>query len=221
MREYIFERVKNTTRHFKFGNVRVHEIDPMPDSIDLQAVLKTIEKSFPPFYFKDLKEINIQHIPEFDEREVNAVYKDGTFYITNKQDNSKDLMDDIIHEFAHHMEIKFPELIYSDETLINEFRRKRQELNFELRSEGYWTDEYDFHNLKFDEDFDKFLYKRVGKNMLQMVTAGMFIRPYASISLREYFATGFEAYYLGQENTLERISPMLYNKINELHHYGT
>ena len=119
------------------------------------------------------------------------------------------------------MEIKFPELIYSDETLINEFRRKRQELNFELRSEGYWTDEYDFHNLKFDEDFDKFLYKRVGKNMLQMVTAGMFIRPYASISLREYFATGFEAYYLGQENTLERISPMLYNKINELHHYGT
>jgi len=219
MREYILEKVKNTTRHFKFGNVKVHEIDPMPDGIDLEAILKTIDRSFPPYYFRDLKGIKIQHIQEFDEREVNAVYKDGIFYITNKQENSKDLMDDIVHEFAHHMEMKFPELIYSDETLINEFRRKRKELNFELRSEGYWTEEFDFDNLKFDEDFDKFLYKRVGKNMLQMVTAGMFIRPYASVSLREYFATGFEAYYLGQENTLERISPMLYDKINELHHY--
>jgi len=51
-----------------------------------------------------------------------------------------------------------------------------------------------------------------------MMTTGLFIRPYASISLREYFATGFEAYYLGKKNSLEKISPMLYDKINELHH---
>ena len=49
-----------------------------------------------------------------------------------------------------------------------------------------------------------------------MVTAGIFIRPYAAISLREYFATGFEAYYLGKQNELEKISPMLYDKINDL-----
>ena len=39
-------------------------------------------------------------------------------------------------------------------------------------------------------------------------------------SLREYFATGFEAYYLGKQDALEKISPMLYDKINELHHYS-
>ncbi len=75
------------------------------------------------------------------------------------------------------------------------------------RSEGYWANEYDFDNLKFDEKFDDFLYKRVGRNMLKMVTTGIFIRPYASVSLREYFATGFEAYYLGKQDTLEKISP--------------
>ena len=54
--------------------------------------------------------------------------------------------------------------------------------------------------------------------MLQMVTAGIFIRPYAAVSLREYFATGFEAYYLGKEETLDKISPRLYDKIFEIHH---
>ena len=49
-----------------------------------------------------------------------------------------------------------------------------------------------------------------------MVTAGIFIRPYASVSMREYFATGFEAYMLGQKETLKTISPALYNKIDSL-----
>ena len=57
------------------------------------------------------------------------------------------------------------------------------------------------------------------KGYLRMLTSGMFIRPYASISLREYFATGFEAYYLGQRDELEKISPRLYDKISELHNY--
>ena len=103
--------------------------------------------------------------------------------------------------------------------LITEFLIKRKELEFELRTEGYWTDKYDFSNLKFDQSFDDFLYKRVGRNMLRMVTSGLFIRPYAAVSLREYFATGFEAYYLGQAETLQKISPTLYDKINKLHNY--
>jgi len=220
MRKYITERVENTTRHFKFGNVDVLELEPTPEDINLQAIFKAIEKSFPPHYFQKLNGVKIGHIKEFDDRDVNALYRDKTFYITNRQSNTKDLMDDIVHEFAHHMETLFPELIYSNESLIHEFERKRQELKFELQSEGYWVGDYDFDNIKFDEKFDIFLYKRVGRNMLRMVTAGLFIRPYAAVSLREYFATGFEAYYLGKQDTLEKISPMLYDKINELHHYS-
>ena len=45
MREYITERVKNTTRHFKFGNIDVEELEPTPEDINLQAVFKTIEKN--------------------------------------------------------------------------------------------------------------------------------------------------------------------------------
>lgn len=217
MRNYIEQKTKTITRHLKYGGIDIQEIDPMPDNINIQAIFKAIEKNFPPHYFADLDGIKIVHLEEFDEREINALYRDKIFYITNKQDNSADLLDDIIHEFAHHMEVIFPEKIYSDEKLINEFRKKRQELLFEIRSEGYWTDDYDFDNLKYDEKFDIFLYKRVGQNMLRLITSGLFIRPYAAVSLREYFATGFEAYYLGKQNTLEKISPILYDKITELH----
>ena len=217
MRDYIFEKVKNTPHHFRFGGVRIEERDPLPADINLNAILKAIENNLPSHYFHKLKGIVIQHNEEFDEREVNAVYRDGTFYITNQQSNTKDIIDDLVHEFAHHLETLYIQEIYGDESLINEFLKKRQELKFELQSEGYWVKEYNFDNLKFDDNFDKFLYKRVGRNMLRMVTTGIFIRPYAAVSLREYFATGFEAYYLGKRDTLEKISPMLYDKITELH----
>ena len=76
---------------------------------------------------------------------------------------------------------------------------------------------YDFNDIKFNQSFDVFLYKRVGKNMLRLATTGIFIRPYGAVSLREYFATGFEAYYLGNKEALHKISPYLYQKIEQLH----
>lgn len=216
MREYVFEKVKNTTRHFRFGNVPVYQKDQLPDNVDAQAIFRSVEKLIPSKLFSGLKGVQIGHQEIFDDREANALYKDGVFYITQDQDNAADLIDDIVHEFAHHAEVLYPEQIYGDQKIKKEFLKKRYELEFELKSEGYWTQEYDFKNLKFDEDFDQFLYKRVGKNLLRMITSGMFIRPYGSVSLREYFATGFEQYFLGSKQKLKKISPELYNKIDEL-----
>tara|TARA_R100001460_G_scaffold11121_4_gene26119 strand:- start:111 stop:770 length:660 start_codon:yes stop_codon:yes gene_type:complete len=216
MREYVFEKVKNTTRHFRFGNVPVYQKDQLPDNVDAQAIFRSVEKLIPSKLFSGLKGVQIGHQEVFDDREANALYRDGVFYITQDQDNDADLIDDIVHEFAHHAEVLYPEQIYGDQKIKKEFLKKRYELEFELKSEGYWTQEYDFKNLKFDEDFDQFLYKRVGKNLLRMITSGMFIRPYGSVSLREYFATGFEQYFLGSKQKLKKISPELYNKIDEL-----
>jgi hypothetical protein len=216
MREYIAEKVKNTPRHFKFGRIEVVEKDSLPSSVDLESIFHSLENLFPDHFFKGLEGVVIGHRPEFDERTVNAVYRDGIFYITNQQDSPKDLGDDVVHEFAHHVEMLFPEEIYGDESIKKEFLKKRAQLEFEIRSEGYWTEEYDFRNLKFNEKFDDFLYKRIGRQMLKMMTSSIYIRPYASVSLREYFATGFEAYFLGKKDLLKQLSPILYNKIENL-----
>ena len=217
MIDYITEKVQHTTRFFKFGPVNVEEIEPVNSNVNLQAIFKAVEDNFPSHYFVDLKAVKIGNFADLQNKDFSALYDDGIFYINNKQNDSQGILNDVVHEFAHHLERIYTEFIYGDDSIVHEFLKKRQELNFELRSEGYWTDDYDFDNLKYNEKFDKFLYKRVGRNMLRMVTSGVFIRPYGSVSLREYFATGFEAYYLGQKETLEKISPRLYDKIEELH----
>tara|TARA_B100000287_G_scaffold399177_1_gene417192 strand:- start:136 stop:807 length:672 start_codon:yes stop_codon:yes gene_type:complete len=217
MREYILEKTKNTTRHFKFGGIDVHIDTPLPDSISLETVLKIVEKKLPLVYYQDIEAVRVGAYKEFDERQINALYRDGTLYISNEQDDVNDLLDDIVHEIAHHLETKAYEQIYGDRLVIREFIKKREQLKFELTSEGYWTKEYDFKELKFVDSFDFFLYNRVGKKMLSMVTTGIFIRPYGAVSLREYFATGFEAYYLGKRDELFSISPELYDKIDKLH----
>ena len=218
MREYILEKVKDTTRFFSSGGIEVEVVDALPEGFNLKKIFNSIESNLPPHFFRNLRRIRIEDTPEFKSREINAIYKDNEFIISPDQDDVRDLTDDIIHEFAHHIETLYTEKIYADERIKDEFLKKRQELKFEIQSEGYWVEDYNFDDLKFNKDFDLFLYKRIGRNMLKMMTSGIFIRPYASISLREYFATGFEAYYLGKKNTLEKISPLLYDKIDELHH---
>jgi hypothetical protein len=208
VRDYIEEKIKNTTKHFKFGNVTVLQVNN-DDSTNFSPIFKRLEKEFPPHYFKDRK--------EFDDRNISAMYKDNWLFISNKQDGMRDLLDDLIHEMAHHIEVSHNDMIYYDGSIKKEFLEKRKRLDFELRAEGYWTDDYDFSNVQYNKDFDDFLYNRIGSNMLKMVTASDFVRPYSSVSLREYFATGFEAYYLGKKDLLFKLCPVLYKKIDELH----
>ena len=121
MRDYIFEKVKDTTRYIKFGNTPVSQRDDLPDNIDIQSVFRSIEDIIPSKFFRGLNAIEIGHQEIFDKRDANAVYKDGVFYITHKQDNATDLIDDVIHEFAHHVEMLYPEEIYGDEKIKKEF----------------------------------------------------------------------------------------------------
>ena len=216
MREYILEKINNTSKFINLNGVDVEINDELPENFNVRSIFKAIEQKIPSHFFVNLNKIRIENDEEFRKRDINDLYRDNQFIISPKQKNENDLIDDIVHEFAHHVETLFTEEIYSDEKIKNEFIRKRQEMKFEIQSEGYWVGDYDFDQLKFDERFDTFLYSRLGPNMLRMVTTGLFIRPYASVSLREYFATGFEAYYLGKQNSLEKISPMLFDKIDEL-----
>ena len=218
MKNYIAEKVFNTLQYFNFGGIDVITDDPLPEDLSISSVLKIVEKNIPKALYSGIKQIRIGNYEDLNDRDISALYKDDILYISNNQKSFNDLLDDIIHEIAHHVEEKLPEMIYGDQLIKREFLKKRKELEFELRTEGYWTSDYDFEKIKFDQDFDNFLYKRLGKRTLRMITSGMFIRPYSSVSLREYFATGFEAYYLSTEkrNSLFQISPELFKKIEDI-----
>ena len=215
-REYILEKQSNTTRNFQFGSVEIIQVDRMPDNIDVFKIFKTLEDHFPQHYFAGLEGVKVINLPEFKERNITAIYKNNWMYLCTDQESPSDLLNDIVHELAHHIETTHEEFIYDDHIIAKEFVDKRKMLQHELRSEGYWTDGYDFSSIEYSKSLDDFLYNRIGGKMLNMITSGLFLRPYSAVSLREYFATGFEAYYSGDKDSLYKISPQLYNRIDKL-----
>jgi hypothetical protein len=73
-----------------------------------------------------------------------------------------------------------------------------------------------FLNPEYSAQFDKYLYEVLGYPLLTSLSMGLFVSPYAITSLREYFSTGFEEYFLKDQNYLKNISPAIYNKIEGL-----
>ena len=69
-----------------------------------------------------------------------------------------------------------------------------------------------FYLIKFDE----FLSDEVGYPTLLSITMGLFVSPYGATSLSEYFANGFEFYFLKDPGYVSKISPKLYEKIENL-----
>ena len=72
------------------------------------------------------------------------MYKDQVFYVSHKQDNEEDLVDDLIHETAHLVEEDYTRLIYEDNKLLSEFLSKREQLYNLLDSDFNFSKEYTF-----------------------------------------------------------------------------
>ena len=73
-------------------------------------------------------------------------------------------------------------------------------------------------NPEYSWKFDEFLLKDIGYEKISMNIQDLFLSPYAVTSLREYYAIGFEEYFLGDKGYLKKISPILFLKINLLVH---
>ena len=131
------------------------------------------------------------------------------------------MMDDVVHEVAHAVEEQYGDQIYSDVTIQNEFKGKRRRLYHLLDQEGYEPSEEAFDNVEYDKYFDHYLYNIVGYPTLSSLTTGLFYSPYPITSLREYFANGFENYFLRDKDYLKKISPVLYEKIADLVYNNT
>ena len=219
MADYIKESSEKTQKGQKeltvFGDVNVFIKDPLPEDIDVRNVLTKLETLIPKYFASGLDLIIIGQNGEFEKRDINAMYQDGAIYVTNLQMTEEDLLDDIVHEVAHAVEENNAEFLYSDELIFKEFMGKRKRLLDILTQEGYSVDEQNFMNAEYDREFDEFLYQEVGYPTLTALTMGLFASPYGATSLREYFANGFEEYFLGDRNYLKKISPFLYSKLDK------
>tara|TARA_Y100000593_G_C4279702_1_gene322079 strand:- start:124 stop:810 length:687 start_codon:yes stop_codon:yes gene_type:complete len=190
--------------------------DPLPPHISLTTVLQTVEKIIPQYLVYNIDVLYVGDFEYFEQRNINAMYDNGALYVSNKQDDEEDMVDDIVHEISHAVEEKYQPEVYGDGKLEQEFLGKRKKLYEILKSYGYNVEERSFMNVEYQEDLDNLLYKGIGYEKLEFFTMNLFPSNYSATSLREYFGIGFEKYFLGDRADLANISPILFSKVERL-----
>lgn len=205
-REYIF-----------YNRIHVFVKDFLPEEVNLQNVLNKVEQTLPSKFVTEVDAVYVGRFEHLEKREVTSVWADGAIYVTNEQDNEADMVDDIVHEIAHAVEDKYHQDIYYDQEIEQEFLAKREVLYRTISGNipnDQNLDRSFYENPEFDQQFDYFLYNQIGYDKLDILTANMFYSPYGATSLREYFANGFEAFFLkGDAHHLKELSPKLYKKM--------
>jgi len=209
---------KSRREYTLYGQVYVYIQDFLPDSINIVSVLEKIENTIPPHLVNEVDTIFIGEFQELKAKAMTAMYDSGAIYVSNEQDDEKDMVDDIVHEIAHSLEYPYGFYLYSDEVLEKEFLSKRQHAFDILYSHEYVKKAHHklFMDVEYSQEFDEFLYKTVGYDKLIHMFVGIFTTPYAATSLREYFATGLEDYFLNDGAYLRKVCPKLFVKIDKL-----
>jgi len=208
--------VKQMGEYYLTGDTKIFVTEPLPEDIDINDVSVFLKTRIPNRFISLIDVIYVGQFAHLKDRNINAVFMDGALYITNEQDDMKDMIDDIIHEIAHAVEKRYQAFLYTDEKIKNEFLRKREAMRRMMKYEGYETDPAYYSDIDYNVEFDNFLYRDIGYAKLSTLTQHIFASPYAATSLREYFADGFEDFYLGKRRYLKEVSPILYSKLEEL-----
>ena len=207
-------------KEYNLYNVPVYIVDKYPDNIKVNNIIEMVKSTLPPSFFEGLEVIYVGDFPELNQRDIQAMLKDGAIWLSSN--NVKNFLtepliaESIIHEVAHLIEGRWKDLIYGDGAIEAEYNGKKQRLLDILKAEG----ESVFNDLFFKDEylseFDAFLYRNVGYDKLSMLAGDLFLSPYAITTIREYFADGFQAFFSSDRRYLRDISPILYSKIKNL-----
>ncbi|MBT6143650.1 hypothetical protein HOH51_04035 [bacterium] len=195
-------------------DVPVFVTAPLEEGIDLPGFCQEVEDILP---HRLLHNLDVVYVGEFkgEQGDRTAMYSNGAIYISVSEPTNFDMLESFVHEVAHSLESKYGMFIYTD-NLINEFKGKRERLSHLLSAEGFHINPVLYGFTEYNEKFDDFLANEVGYPTLLSLTMGLFVSPYGATSVQEYFANGFEKYFLDNPRTVRDISPILYRKIEEI-----
>lgn len=211
------DKAKKQMKEIPFINgITVFIKDELPQDINIKSVLSTLRKRIPNHLFSGVDVIYIGQFKNLKTKAFNAAFMDGAMYLSNEQTTEEDMVDDFVHELAHAVEEISNFGFYSDEEISDEFYAKRMKLKEILQANGYDTSKQDFSNLEYNEGFDFYLYEDIGYPALTAMTVGLFCSPYGATSIREYFANAFEYYFIKDAKYVNKVSPNVCAKINQL-----
>ena len=226
MKNYITDSVNKASKERKeyslsHGNVPVVIINKLPSHIDFGKVIKLLEKNVPSLLINLIDGIYIGDFKELEERNIDAMFKDGAVYLSSFKNidyASEELIArNICHELAHALEEEMGYEIYSDKLIEREFKGKKEKLVSILKHAGYRFSKNVFFDIERVDELDNLLSNEIGYDHLSLIIPNLFISPYSITSIREYFANGLEEYLFGDPNLLKGVNPLLYSKINKIY----
>jgi hypothetical protein len=204
--------------HFTVNNIEVFIKDGfLNKDIDFKrTVTKTLER-IPSHLYNNVDSIYVGQFDFLKSMKMSASYQDSAIFLSNEQEDEQDIYDDIIHEIGHAVEETYSSFVYADRLIEKEFLLKRKRFKRDLRQSEIDVSGYDFLNVEYDVEFDKFLYSKVGYDRVRSITSSYYMSPYSVTSIREYFAEAFEKFYEGGDISLiKSMHPALYQKIVKL-----
>jgi hypothetical protein len=211
----VFPIIKNNNPigEYRIGETVILVKNSFTGNFEINNVIQTI-KNLPYSILSVADSICIGDFPFLKKRQIEAVYNDRMIYITNKQNSPEQFLKNLIHELAHGCEEQYYNDVYDDHSIKQEFISKRIKMYEILTAYGY--DQFkkeSYLNPEYEESFDKYLFQTIGYDKLGSLVRGVFLSPYAATSLREYFANGFEKYFLEGDEEINRVCPQLASKL--------
>jgi hypothetical protein len=209
---------KNLKRQYKLRDIEIFIKDKLPEDIDPDFIFKYIASVLPEHLLNGIDIVYVGQFEHLEKRQVRAIYEDGAIFVTNEQDTDMDMIDDIIHEVAHANEAVHKEIIYGDGKLEVEFKKKRAELYRTLVVKERKPPIALMHDINFNQEVDDYLFREIGYPVLSQLASfsSLFLGAYSCTSLREYFASGFEHYFMGEQQVVKDICPALFLKLKSI-----
>lgn len=205
---------ETTVGSVKIAGLNVYIKEPVVGNVNIDMCLNFIADRIPNQMISNVDTVVIGNFPFLQKRNAEGIFRGGTIYLTNKQESDHSFIADIVHEIAHSFEEK--ENIQQDQTMISEFLQKRM-IMYQILSAhnllGNTVTENDFSNINYSQKFDDYLYKQVGYEKLNNLLGGLFVSPYASTCLREYFANAFEHFFVNDMFIVKKYATSVYNKL--------
>ena len=217
--KYKREHFSKTDKEFSLSGISVKIKDSPINGFSAKSAIGRAINLVPKHLRRNVNNILVGQFEPLKSRDFEAMYKNGDIYLTNTHRNEEDMIDDIVHEFAHSAEEEFYDEIYGNGEIEREFKSKRMQLYGRISSNKKLPsiEKKYFADINFNQTFDEFLHNHVGYDILRTMTSDLFFSPYGSTSVREYFANGFEAFFMREQlPRLKNISPFLYKAIENL-----
>ena len=211
MRDFIKNKKQN---NFTIRGVQVFIKDASRKIQDLKVPILSALNKVPEHLLVNLDTIYFGRFEHLEKLDLQAMYMNSSIFISSEIEEESEIVDDLVHEIAHSIEEIHKDKIYFDGEIEREFILKRKSLWNLLKQKGLNADLSRFLEIEYNQEFDEFLYLEIGYPVLSIYSSSLFYSPYAVTSLREYFANGFEAFFMKEGVArLQKLSPALFKKI--------